>query len=90
MHWPCVGMRVRSAAPAVWAFWKQRHDLAPDFAVRMGLGVDVDVPLARRKLPVLLCRQSRPPDDRVSTGLPCFASETRPGAFLLGWAGPWN
>ena len=57
--------RQRLAATAVWAFWKRRQDLAPDFAVRMSLRVDVDVPFARRKLSVLLCRQSCPPDDRV-------------------------
>ena len=56
---------------ALSAFWWD--DLTADFAARIGLGMDVEVPLAGGKLLRLLGRERRLPFDRVFRGAALLA-----------------
>jgi hypothetical protein len=80
----------RSVTMGAWAFREGRYDVAADFAVRMSFRVYVDVPLAHRKLPVLLRSQNHSSGYRIFHRTALFGQQTKAGAFLPGWAGPWN
>src|SRR5437763_3656362 len=56
---------------ALSGFW--RNDLTTDFAARIGMGMDVDVPLTGGKLLRLLGRERRLPLDRVFRGAALLA-----------------
>ena len=61
---------------------KGRQHLAADLAFRVSLGVDVDVPFTRRKLPGLIWGQGRLPVDRTFHGTPLFGQPDQSGSIL--------
>ena len=66
---------------------KGREDQAADLAVRVSLGVDVDIPIARLKLPSLIWGQGRLPVDRTFHGTPLFGQPDHHGSIFAWLAG---
>ena len=61
---------------------KRRQDLSADFAVRMILRDDVDVPFTLRELPGLIGRQRRLPVDRAFERAALFDQREPNGSIL--------
>jgi hypothetical protein len=78
----CKSAASARSAAGPCALWLRGQHQATDFAVWMSLGVDVDVPIACRKLAALLWCQSCLPGYRTFHRTALFGQPTSPGAFL--------
>ena len=67
-----------------------RRHLAADLAAWVGLGVNIDIPFARRHLLCLFGRERGLTFDGVANGGALLLSQITGGAFLPCVAGPWK